>query len=53
MRKPEGWACTAYLLAIVCFGLLEMVVTSGQITVVIMWIMLYFVGLEVPIYFKE
>lgn len=47
MRKPEGWACTAYLLAIACFGMLEMVVTPGQITVVIMWVMFYFVGLDV------
>lgn len=46
MRKPEGWVCVAYLLAIVCFGMLEMVVTPGQITVPIMWIMLYFAGLE-------
>ena len=28
------------------FGMLEMVVTPGQITVPIMWIMLYFAGLE-------
>ncbi len=46
MRKPEGWVCVAYLLAIACFGMLEMVVTPGQITVPIMWIMLYFAGLE-------
>lgn len=44
MRKPEGWTCVAYLLAIVCFGMLEMVVTPGQITVPLMWIMFYFVG---------
>lgn len=46
MRKPESWVCVAYLLAIACFGMLEMVVTPGQITVPLMWIMLYFAGLE-------
>ena len=46
MRKPEGWVCTAFLLAIACFGMLEMTVTPGQITVPLMWIMFYFSGKE-------
>lgn len=46
MRKPEGWVCTAFLLGIVCFGLMEMTLTPGQITVPLMWIMFYFAGKE-------
>ena len=46
MRKPEGWACAAFLLGIICFGLLEMTLTPGQITVPLMWIMFYFAGKE-------
>lgn len=44
MRKPEGWICLAFLLSIFCFGLTEMAVTPGQITVPLVWIMFYFVG---------
>lgn len=40
----EGWTSTAFLIAIFCFGLLEMVLTPGQITIPLMWIMFYFVG---------
>lgn len=42
MRKPEGGVHSV----LACFGMLEMVVTPGQITAVIMWVMFYFVGLE-------
>ena len=46
MKEVEGWMCAAFLIAILCFGLLEMVLTSGQITVALIWIMFYFVGDE-------
>lgn len=44
MNDQDGWLCAAFLIAIMCFGLLEMVITPGQITAVLMWIMFYFVG---------
>lgn len=46
MRIPEGWVCISYLIAISCFGILEMVVTPGQITLPLMWIIFYFVGMN-------
>lgn len=38
--------CIMFLLAILCFGMFEMVVTSGQITMTLMWILFYFAGEE-------
>lgn len=46
-KNQDGYMSAAFLIAILCFGLLEMVLTPGQITVVLMWIMFYFVGLDV------
>lgn len=43
-KNQDGYMSAAFLIAILCFGLLEMVLTPGQITVVLMWIMFYFVG---------
>lgn len=39
-----NWTCIVFLLAILCFGMAEMVLVSGQITVTLMAIMLYFTG---------
>lgn len=39
-----NWTCIVFLLAILCFGMAEMVLVSGQITVTLMAIMFYFVG---------
>lgn len=39
-----NWVCMVFLLAILCFGMVEMIVTSGQITVPLMAIMFYFTG---------
>lgn len=39
-----NWTCIVFLLAILCFGMVEMVLVSGQITVPLMAIMFYFVG---------
>lgn len=39
-----NWICIVFLLAILCFGMVEMVLVSGQITVPLMAIMFYFVG---------
>ena len=33
-----------YMLAIVCFGMFEMVVTSGQFSMTMLWILFYFAG---------
>ena len=46
-KNQDGYMSAAFLIAVLCFGLLEMVLTPGQITVVLMWIMFYFVGLDV------
>lgn len=43
-RKPVNVICVTFLLAIGCFGFAETVWVPGQITVVLMWIMFYFVG---------
>lgn len=43
-KNQDGYMSAAFLIAVLCFGLLEMVLTPGQITVVLMWIMFYFVG---------
>ena len=45
-KNQDGYMSAAFLIAVLCFGLLEMVLTPGQITVVLMWIMFYFAGLE-------
>lgn len=37
-----NWTCIVFLLAILCFGMAEMVLVSGQITVTLMAIMFYF-----------
>lgn len=39
-----NWTCIVFLLAILCFGMAEMVLVSGQITVTLMAVMFYFVG---------
>ena len=39
-----NWTCIIFLLAILCFGMAEMVLVSGQITVPLMAIMFYFTG---------
>lgn len=39
-----NWTCIVFLLAILCFGMAEMVLVSGQITVALMAIMFYFTG---------
>lgn len=39
-----NWTCIVFLLAILCFGMAEMVLVSGQITVPLMAIMFYFTG---------
>lgn len=39
-----NWTCIVFLLAILCFGMVEMVLVSGQITVTLMAIMFYFTG---------
>lgn len=39
-----NWTCIVLLLAILCFGMAEMVLVSGQITVSLMAIMFYFTG---------
>lgn len=39
-----NWTCIVFLLAILCFGMAEMVLVSGQITVTLMAIMFYFTG---------
>lgn len=39
-----NWICMVFLLAILCFGMVEMVLVSGQITVSLMAIMFYFTG---------
>lgn len=39
-----NWTCIVFLLAILCFGMVEMVLVSGQITVPLMAIMFYFTG---------
>lgn len=43
-RKPEKLICVTFLLAIGGFGMTEMVLIPGQITVALMWILFYFVG---------
>lgn len=42
--RKDNWICMVFLLAILCFGMVEMVLVSGQITVPLMAIMFYFVG---------
>lgn len=39
-----NWTCIVFLLAILCFGMVEMVLVSGQITVTLMAVMFYFTG---------
>lgn len=39
-----NWTCIVFLLAILCFGMAEMILVSGQITVPLMAIMFYFTG---------
>lgn len=39
-----NWTCIVFLLAILCFGMAEMVLVSGQITVTLMAVMFYFTG---------
>lgn len=39
-----NWTCIVFLLAILCFGMAEMVLVSGQITVTLMAIMFYLWG---------
>lgn len=39
-----NWTCIVFLLAILCFGMAEMVLVSGQITVTLMAIIFYFTG---------
>ena len=39
-----NWTCIVFLLAILCFGMAEMVLVSGQITIPLMAIMFYFTG---------
>lgn len=43
-RKPESMICVTFLLAIAGFGLTEMTVVPGQITVALVWILFYFAG---------
>lgn len=42
--RKDNWICMVFLLAILCFGMVEMVLVSGQITVSLMAIMFYFTG---------
>lgn len=42
--RKGNWICMVFLLAILCFGMAEMVLVSGQITVTLMAIMFYFTG---------
>ena len=42
--RKGNWTCIVFLLAILCFGMVEMVLVSGQITVTLMAIMFYFTG---------
>lgn len=44
MRRPEQWICMMFLISILCFGLTEMVVVPGQITVPLVAIIFCFVG---------
>ena len=39
-----NWTCIVFLLAILCFGMAEMVLVSGQITVTLMAVIFYFTG---------
>ena len=39
-----NWTCMVFLIVVLCFGMVEMVLVSGQITVSLMAIMFYFVG---------
>ena len=39
-----NWTCIVFLLAVLCFGMAEMVLVSGQITVTLMAVMFYFTG---------
>ena len=43
-RKKENVICAAFLLAIFSFGMAEMVLVPGQITVVLIGLMFYFAG---------
>lgn len=42
--RKGNWICMVFLMAILCFGMVEMVLVSGQITVSLMAIMFYFTG---------
>ena len=42
--RKGNWICMVFLLSILCFGMVEMVLVSGQITVSLMAIMFYFTG---------
>lgn len=43
-QRPENLFCVTFLLAIGGFGLTEMVLVPGQITVALIWILFYFAG---------
>lgn len=42
MCKRGNWICIVFLLATLCFGMVEIVLVSGQITVTLMILMFYF-----------
>lgn len=43
-RRLEGMLCVTFLLAILAYGMFEMAVVPGQITVVLMGLLFYFAG---------
>ena len=46
MCRKGRWECAVFLIAIACFGMAEMTVTQGQITIPLMWISFYFAARE-------